>query len=192
MNRGAWRATVYRVAKNRTWLKRLNMHSRRQGTGVEKPGESLGSHGWLPLAQAQPESISQPHWVTRSVIKCNLKLSRPTHHLCVNCSFHFHLISQLTSIPEALFWLRLSPHLFLSVIYLDWPLNQSTLKKNVSTGILISQSYIENPLNLDINIWTWSLVYFVEKESQQPSNGCKDMLEPRRDCLLEEIRKQIW
>ena len=28
MERGAWRATVYRVAKSQTWLKRLSMHAR--------------------------------------------------------------------------------------------------------------------------------------------------------------------
>ena len=27
MDRGAWRATVHRVAKSRTWLKRLSMHA---------------------------------------------------------------------------------------------------------------------------------------------------------------------
>ena len=48
MDRGAWRAMVHRVAKHRTLLKRLSMHT--QSLDQRGTGPSLGTHSGLDPA----------------------------------------------------------------------------------------------------------------------------------------------
>ena len=59
MDRGAWWATVHRVAKSWTWLKRLNAHTHRQNQREWSPGlispHHQGKHFW--------NLRSQLHWL---------------------------------------------------------------------------------------------------------------------------------
>ena len=62
-DRGAWRATVHRVAKSRTRLKQLSMHTHSMWDLVYPTGNRTHS----PALEAG----SPKHWTTREVLKLN-------------------------------------------------------------------------------------------------------------------------
>ena len=70
MDKGAWQATVHRVTKSQTWLKRLSMHAcTRTGITVSGNGHDLSGRGWSRikkpgiLLSVQPLDILEFSWI---------------------------------------------------------------------------------------------------------------------------------
>ena len=105
MDRGAWRATVHRVAKSRTWLKWLSTWRRREGGGQRRREHSISAHilaAWFFLMAAECfimwlnhclSSVSSIEGVIASslllyivLFVCSVVKSCPTLHNHMDCS----------------------------------------------------------------------------------------------------------
>ena len=76
MDRGAWWATVHRVAKSRTWLKCLSMHTCLSSIVVCK----LKASGTTPALVTVTSRVGLEWWVC---VSCLLVVSRRMNEWCV-------------------------------------------------------------------------------------------------------------